>query len=1129
MLRKDRIYSLFFIIFSMVFLFSSVAVSEEGWLKSLKNSTQADRIKLNKRDVQQNEQLSQYAVFMQHSSFFLDRTYIPHIEKTGGHILIQLSQPLNTAIEEKLKEHGVELLEYIPSNTWKARIPVAEVLEVHALDFVNAMGEIYPVDKFPKHVMEKDFNPFTYNNDRMLSLLVTFHKDIPFNRALEILAELSGTTHQMDFITGHRILGRIPKERLRDLAEYDEVNWIEDRPTPKKTGNIDAAAVSNINDVQAAPYNLDGSGVGIGEWDGGEVQSDHPDLVGRVTVIDTGSVSDHATHVAGTMIGSGAGDINAKGMAPAASLYSYDFWDDVLSEMSSAVVTYGIELSNNSWCYATGWEWNYYNDDLWVWFGDSNFGAYTSVSQAWDQTIIDTDLIIVKSAGNDRNDDGDQAQTGHHHAGDPFTVYTDYHPPDGDFDCIGQIGASKNIITVGAANDFGYMGIFSSWGPVDDGRVKPDIMANGVELWSTCLTDSYCEKSGTSQSTPVVTGAIALIIERYRDVFGTDPSPTMVKALLIGTAGELGNIGPDYSHGWGMMDVRAAVDLIDGGDTYLKNSSVSNGETVDYPLSVSSTDKVLKVTTVWTDPAGTPGVAKALVNDIDLKLIDPLGLAHWPWKLNPSSPISPATRGVNSLDNVEQVLVNFPKEGTWTIRITGTSIQGSQAFAVVSSLVEEFPVNTYTFSVQSGSAVADLSGGGFVVIWQDAFQDDDGYGVYGQRFDSGGNPVGDEFHVNTYTDDDQGSPSVTELSGGGFVVTWDSEDQGGSDGVYGQRFNSSGEKVGGEFQVNTTTGYNLGSPSVAPLSSGGFVVAWQTNSKIYCQRFDSAGNKVETEFKASTYNVCNSPSAAGLSGGCFVVTWQSWAQDGSRNGIYGQLFNGSGDPVGGEFLINTHTADNQWHPSVAALSGGGFVVTWSSENQDGDGYGVYGQAFNSAGSKVGSEFPVNTHTADDQDYPAVAGLSGGGFVVTWESYGQDGNSEGIYGQIFDSAESTVGDEFQVNTYIVNRQESPSVAGLLNGDFVVTWTSDGQDGNSLGVFGKRFIVAEPCECDLNHDGRCDMQDWLKFGEDWGRTDCGTPTGSGNEPNDCECDLNADGKCDMQDWLMFGEDWGRTDCP
>ena len=161
-------------------------------------------------------------------------------------------------------------------------------------------------------------------------------------------------------------------------------------------------------------------------------------------------------------------------------------------------------------------------------------------------------------------------------------------------------------------------------------------------------------------------------------------------------------------------------------------------------------------------------------------------------------------------------------------------------------------------------------------------------------------------------------------------------------------------------------------------------------------------------------------------------------------------------PVGTEFQVNTYTNDFQWSPSVAVLSGGGFVVTWESAGQDGSGWGVYGQIFDIAGNKVGSEFKVNTYTTNDQQYTSVAGLSGGGFVVTWTSDGQDGSFYGVYGQVFDSSGKKVGSEFRVNTYTMNNQRFPSVAGLTKGRFVVIWGSEGQDGSGYGVYGQRYF-------------------------------------------------------------------------
>jgi hypothetical protein len=395
----------------------------------------------------------------------------------------------------------------------------------------------------------------------------------------------------------------------------------------------------------------------------------------------------------------------------------------------------------------------------------------------------------------------------------------------------------------------------------------------------------------------------------------------------------------------------------------------------------------------------------------------------------------------------------------------------------------DFQVNTWTTDWQRYPSVTSLPNGGFVVVWQSNGQDGSWYGVYGQRFDTNGNKVGPEFQVNTWTTEDQRDPSITSLSNGGFVVVWESgcperSECAGQDGsyygVYGQRFDSNGNKVGSEFQVNTWTTHSQWHPSITSLSNGGFVVVWSgagqgDGSGVYGQRFDSNGNKVGSEFQVNTWTTGwrENPSITSLSNGGFVVVWQSgcdpnWGacafatpQDGSGYGVYGQRFDSNGNKVGSEFQVNTWTTDLQWFPSITTLSNGGFVVVWQGKGQDGSGWGVYGQRFDSNGNKVGSEFQVNTWTTNDQEYPSITSLSNGGFVVVWDSDGQDGSGYGVYGQRFDSNGNKVGSEFRVNTWTTDWQMEPSITSLSNGGFVVVWQSNWQDGSEYGVFGRIF--------------------------------------------------------------------------
>ena len=326
-----------------------------------------------------------------------------------------------------------------------------------------------------------------------------------------------------------------------------------------------------------------------------------------------------------------------------------------------------------------------------------------------------------------------------------------------------------------------------------------------------------------------------------------------------------------------------------------------------------------------------------------------------------------------------------------------------------SSFSPETRVNTTTASGQFEPSVAGLSGGGYVVTWVSANQDGAGYGVYGQRYDASGAKVGGETLVNTTTASDQDEPSVAGLSAGGYVVTWTSYNQDGSSaGVYGQRYDALGVKLGGETLINTTT----------------------------------AGYQYE-------------PTAAGLSGGGYVITWASANQDGSGWGIYGQRYDAAGAKLGGETLINTTITNHQLMPGVAGVSGGGYVVTWVSDGQDGSRYGVYAQCYDASGGKVGSEALVNTITANDQSQPSVTALSGGGYMVTWGSDGQDGSGSGIYGQRYDAAGAKVGGETLINTTIANDQHQPNVAGLSGGGYVVTWMSVNQDGSDTGIYQRVF--------------------------------------------------------------------------
>jgi hypothetical protein len=376
----------------------------------------------------------------------------------------------------------------------------------------------------------------------------------------------------------------------------------------------------------------------------------------------------------------------------------------------------------------------------------------------------------------------------------------------------------------------------------------------------------------------------------------------------------------------------------------------------------------------------------------------------------------------------------------------------------------EFRVNSFTTGYQNRPAVSADADGNFVVVWQSYGRDGNDFAASGQRFDRLGNPRGPEFVVNTYTTSGQASPAVAVDASGSFVVAWQSYLQDGSQyGVFARRFDAAGTPLGvSEFRVNShTTGIQL-KPDVAFTPDGGFVVVWESlaqdgsSAGIFGRRFDSAGGALGTEFPINAYttNAQTWPVVATLPDGGFVVAWQSFPQDGSDFGVFARRFDSSGAPVGLEFQVNSSTTSYQGRPDVAADASGRFVVVWNSYGGDGSGLGVAGQRFDAAGNRLGGEFIVNTTVSDSQTYASVAREAAGDFVVAWSSR-QDGDSYGIVAQRFDAGGARIGGEFPVNTFTTSSQAISAVAPLGAERFVVTWQSYLQDGHRWGVFGQRY--------------------------------------------------------------------------
>jgi hypothetical protein len=384
----------------------------------------------------------------------------------------------------------------------------------------------------------------------------------------------------------------------------------------------------------------------------------------------------------------------------------------------------------------------------------------------------------------------------------------------------------------------------------------------------------------------------------------------------------------------------------------------------------------------------------------------------------------------------------------------------------------EFRVNTYTTNSQWLPAVAADGLGNFVVVWQSSTQDYAATsGVFGQRYSSSGERVGPEFRVNTYTIGSQGGADVASDPSGNFVVVWTDNLQDGSpDGIFGQRFASGGAPAGPEFRVNTYTQFSQDLPSVAVDSAGNFVVVWTSQFEdgsylgVFAQRYGSTGTPIGPEFRVntSTPGDQSSPRIGSDPSGNFVVVWTSETGDGSSYGVFGQRFAASGAPLGAQFRINTYTTNSQASPDVDVDGAGNFLVVWQSGLQDGSQTGVFGERFAASGVPVGPEFRVNTYTTLWQKLPSVAFDGSGNFVVAWQGYFQDGSGYGIFGQRYDPAGAPLGGEFRVNTTATYDQERPAVTTLTTGEFVVLWSSWSPGPWYWDVLAQRYSPIVPVE-------------------------------------------------------------------
>lgn len=501
-------------------------------------------------------------------------------------------------------------------------------------------------------------------------------------------------------------------------------------PLVYEPANLTAAQAINNNQIWSggiSGLSLSGNSQIIGFWDENQPLLTHQEYNGRVSFEDSesGTNNDHATNMVGTIIATGV-DADARGMANLAQVEAWN-WNNDIAEMATEAAN-GLLTSSHPYTEISGWTNNSSScgdDPEWTWYSLESensskayqFGYYDAQAQKWDSVAyLAPDYLIVKAAGNGRGEGPSSQPLKHWTLDDSFNCVLDstsVRELDGGslgFESISAASLAKNVLVVGAvessSNNFEDLSSISpqsssGFGPTDDGRIKPDIMApTNVYTSSVSANNAYSTGGGTSAASAVVTGSVALIREHYQNLYSDTLSSASIRGLLAHTADDIGNEGPDYQNGWGLMNTERAVRFLSANQssstsTIFKDSILTTGNTITIDFNHTSTRPIL-VTIAWTDPAGTPiesaddPTDTLLVNDIDLSVTSPSSTNFLPWVLDRSNPSTLASNGDNDVDNIEQILIKNTEAGNYSISINheGNLQSGSQKVSIFISDAE---------------------------------------------------------------------------------------------------------------------------------------------------------------------------------------------------------------------------------------------------------------------------------------------------------------------------------------------------------------------------------------------------------------------------------------------------------
>ena len=566
---------------------------------------------------------------------------------------VQFNSIPSQTSKEQMLESGMIFLEYIPMNTYLVSFP--ENFDKNNLLSYNikSVMKITNEDRIAELVINLPYPEWAKEEGNMI-LFLSFYEDLDFNTCIERLGdEIISIKSKNKYV--NKVLVSVNANDIYSLLKYNSIRLIDLTPEPGKpehelSRNMHRSTLVNTRYKGGRKY--DGTGVVVVDNDDGIV-GPHIDFTGRMTQPGvTGTTGTHGDMTAGIIAGSGNLDPTMGGMAPGCDLiiqnYSSSLPNSVSFHTNDSAVIFSSSYSNG--CNA----------------------GYTSLARQVDQEIrLNPTMIQVFSAGNSNNNNCGYG------AGTQWGNVTGGHKQ------------GKNVIATANLEDNMSLANSSSIGPADDGRIKPDIAAHGNGNFSTAPNNTYSRGSGTSAACPSISGVMAQMYHAYKDINGVRPESGLMKCIILNTAEDFGNVGPDFKYGWGRVNALRSVEAIETNRYF--SGSISNGGNNTHQISVPTNVKEVKVMVYWHDYEGSTSASKALVNNLDVKL--ELGTATFlPWILDPTPNATnlntPAVKGIDTLNNMEQVLIVNPVSGTYSLKVAGTSVpQGPQKYFVTYEFV----------------------------------------------------------------------------------------------------------------------------------------------------------------------------------------------------------------------------------------------------------------------------------------------------------------------------------------------------------------------------------------------------------------------------------------------------------